>query len=743
MIVTQSKANVITQGIQGAVSFGIKQDGLAHIFNVLRNQLYSNKTLAVLREYSCNAVDAHTEAGHNRPIEVTLPSRLQLELKIRDYGLGLSQTDIQEIYAFYGESTKRKSNSLIGQLGLGSKSAFAYGDNFVINSFLDGIKTTYNAYIDPSQIGQIATLASASTNEANGVEIVIPIKPADCETFVNVARSLFHHFKVKPIVKGVADFQYEEDKVLYAGKGWKMISGDRYSAKSLAIMGNIAYEVSASSLKLDENTENDSTIERLLANCTIHLETEIGDLDIAASREGLQYTEKTIASLKAKFLVMRDELVANVNTALKGANSLWSFKKMLGEMHDMTSPYYVVCNAMKGKKSYDYNGKKITDFSVDFKGTRGFKLYTPKKGYIGGNYIVKGGTLNDALASQIGINKDIVIVENTKGIKNGIINYIFPFLNENGKVIVCEFLNAQDRKIQLDKIGAIDSEVIDMKTLTKVLLPRNTRSTSRTGSTFAVRSKHTSKVFVLDTTQSLSSYHRVKSDYWTEDSIALDPAKHCYVEIERFIGKINGDEVAPHALLSLLKNLTLLAKTTKAKNIVIPEIVGVKGATELKKFKASKVLDIQAFVKKAVAEIERQTSCGEILYASEMFQKFRQKNLVLIGKVRESIDSQTAPNTSRLLGEIKTLEALANDGVIENSFNAVCKGARLVSTDMRQPRSAKLEAMQVKCDTIAHAMRLLQVTDSYNFETYRDDHKAALEAGKDYAVTRDHLLAGV
>ena len=742
MIVTQSKANVITQGVQGAVSFGIKQDGLAHIFNVLRNQLYSNKTLAVLREYSCNAIDAHTEAGHSRPIEVTLPSRLSLELKIRDYGSGLSETDIQEIYAFYGESTKRKSNSLIGQLGLGSKSAFAYGDNFVINSFLDGIKTTYNAYIDPSQIGQIAKLASASTNEGNGVEIVIPIKPADCETFVNVARSLFHHFKVKPIVKGVADFQYEEDKVLYSGKGWKMISGDRYSAKSLAIMGNIAYEVSASSLKLDENTENDSTIERLLANCTIHLETEIGDLDIAASREGLQYTEKTIASLKARLLAMRDELVANVNTALKGANSLWSFKKMLGEMHDMTSPYYVVCNAMKGKKSYDYNGKKITDFSVDFKGTRGFKLYTPKKGYIGGNYIVKGGTLNDALTSQIGINKDVVIVENTKGIKNGVINYIFPFLNENGKVIVCEFLNAQDRKIQLDKIGAIDSEVIDMKTLTKVLLPRNTRSTHKHG-TFAVRSKHTSKVFVLDTKQSLSSYHRVKSDYWTEDNVTLDPAKHCYVEIERFIGKINGDEVAPHALLSLLKNLTLLAKTTKAKNIVIPEIIGVKGATELKKFKASKVLDIRAFIEKAVKEIERQTSCGEILYANEMFKQFRHKNSVLIGRVRESIDSQTAPNTSRLLGEIKTLQALANDEVIENSFNAVCNGARLNSTDMRQPRSAKLEAMQVKCDTLAHAMRLLQVTDAYNFETYRDNHKAALEAAMDYAATRDHLLAGV
>ena len=118
MIVTQPKTNIVTSGIQGAVSFGIKNEGLAHIFNVLRNQLYSDKILAVLREYSCNAVDAHVEAGcPDKPIKVTLPNRMNLNLQIRDYGLGLSEQDIQDIYAYYGESTKRNSNSLIGQLG--------------------------------------------------------------------------------------------------------------------------------------------------------------------------------------------------------------------------------------------------------------------------------------------------------------------------------------------------------------------------------------------------------------------------------------------------------------------------------------------------------------------------------------------------------------------------------------------------------------------------------------------------
>ena len=159
MITAPKTANVTSSGIQEAVSFGIKSDGLAHIFNVLRNQLYSDKILAVMREYSANAVDANVEAGKPlTPITVTLPNRMNLNFKVRDNGFGLSDEDIREVYAFYGESTKRNSNALIGQLGLGSKSAFAYGDNFVINSFIGGKMSSYNAFIDDSQVGQIAKL---------------------------------------------------------------------------------------------------------------------------------------------------------------------------------------------------------------------------------------------------------------------------------------------------------------------------------------------------------------------------------------------------------------------------------------------------------------------------------------------------------------------------------------------------------------------------------------------------------
>ena len=750
MIITQSKVNVVTQGVQGAVSFGIKHEGLAHIFNVLRNQLYSDKILAVLREYSCNAVDAHTEAGVNRPIEVTLPSRLSLELKIRDYGMGLSEQDIQEIYAFYGESTKRKSNSLIGQLGLGSKSAFAYGDNFVINSFHNGIKTTYNAYIDPSQIGQIAKLASASSNEANGVEIVISVKPSDCETFVSTARTLFTHFKVKPIVRGVADFTYETRTPLYSGNDWRLLKADRngnYNRQASAIMGNIAYKVSASALKLDENNADEAVIERLLSNCDIELDVAIGDLDIAASREGLQYTDRTIENLKKRILVIRDFLVADIGKQLKGAQSLWSFKRMLGEMHNFNSPYYVVCNAMRGKNGYSYNGQTIKDYMVNFQKARGFKLYTPRKGYSGGTYLVKGAKSDD-LTHVVTLDKDITIVENTRKIKTQIVNHIFPFLQTDGKVIVFEPINAADRKNQMDALGLSNADIIDMATLPKVLLPRATRrSNGNVNQPMASRSKHSSKVFSIDpNATSLSSYHKVKSDFWQEETLdlsKLDPAKYCYVEIERFVGKVNGGEVGPTALNSCAVKLKTLADSTKAKGIVIPTLIGIKAGPTLEKAKKSKLLDFKTFFTNALKEIESQSNYGEILYAEEIYHGFADYNVCLRGEIGKLINSQNAPNTSRLLKEVMALGATDSKLTIKSCVDSICGHIGIQTLSVRSKRSSKLDAMEVKAKKLSHAMRLLKGVDSYNLQTYRDGFKEHREAAVDYVVTRDHLLAGV
>ena len=126
-------------------------------------------------------------------------------------------------------------------LGIGSKAAFAYGDNFVINSFINGKKHTYNAFIDPSQVGQISKLDVSATDEPDGIEIVVPVRNDDYDEFISRAKDLFEHFPVKPQICGTSEFIYESQELLFEDQNWKWHTSDNRYGDPVAVMGNIAY----------------------------------------------------------------------------------------------------------------------------------------------------------------------------------------------------------------------------------------------------------------------------------------------------------------------------------------------------------------------------------------------------------------------------------------------------------------------------------------------------------------------
>src|SRR5438309_316787 len=105
-------------------SYRIKQDPRA--FKILSAHIYSNKILAIIRELSSNAYDAHVAAGTaHLPFNVHLPNALEPHFSIRDFGTGLDRDSILHIYTTYFESTKTDTNEQIGCLGLGSKTPFS------------------------------------------------------------------------------------------------------------------------------------------------------------------------------------------------------------------------------------------------------------------------------------------------------------------------------------------------------------------------------------------------------------------------------------------------------------------------------------------------------------------------------------------------------------------------------------------------------------------------------------------
>ena len=243
MIITDKTNPVLKSGIGKESHFNIKDENVAHIFSILRNQLYSDKIGAIIREYVTNAIDAHIEANVDRPISVTIPTVFSNEFIVRDYGKGLSPQEIVEIFASYGASTKRQSNSFTGMLGIGSKSAFAYTKSFTVKSRYNGTETIYTAFIDESNIGTIAPIHSQPTDET-GLSIHVTIQRDDFKQLHSSVEEFFKYIDYRPEFLGSATF-IPKPKYIIEGSYWKFIENQRnYWRREqdvYFVMGNVTY----------------------------------------------------------------------------------------------------------------------------------------------------------------------------------------------------------------------------------------------------------------------------------------------------------------------------------------------------------------------------------------------------------------------------------------------------------------------------------------------------------------------
>src|SRR6476661_2622043 len=144
------------------VNMSIAPEDFGHIFSMLTD-MYSDRILACIREYSTNAWDSHVQAGHNRHIEVTLPNTFSPHFRVRDFGPGMSFSTRTEIFSQYGRSTKRGEDVSNGQFGIGGKAALTYTKQFTVSSVFNGRKIT--AVV--SRIAEIPTLEVIDDRESS------------------------------------------------------------------------------------------------------------------------------------------------------------------------------------------------------------------------------------------------------------------------------------------------------------------------------------------------------------------------------------------------------------------------------------------------------------------------------------------------------------------------------------------------------------------------------------------------
>lgn len=327
MIPNYQDRQIESSGISEMASFGISQDDSAHIMNILRDTLYSDKVLAVLREYSANAWDAHRMVGKGDiPIKVIIPTHLEPTLIIKDYGPGLSHDDVFQVYTQYGASTKRASNVAVGQLGIGSKSGFAYSDSFTIVSCNGGKRRTYVAILDASEKGLINLLDEHDCDDDTGITIQIPIKPEDIKEFTDKAEQLFKFFEPRPDINIRLPPEIPLQARLKKGLIYDAdrIDGGRWQA----VMGCIPYRLNLSQVNITDDKNDKTGVGYWASKLSGILYLDIGEVHVSASREELKYSKTTKQTIIERFSELADEFVSNTLSLIK-SDAIPSWDKRL------------------------------------------------------------------------------------------------------------------------------------------------------------------------------------------------------------------------------------------------------------------------------------------------------------------------------------------------------------------------------------------------------------------------------
>lgn len=329
--------DVEVYGVQSASQFTVNPS--AKMFKILSDGLYSDKISSIIRELSCNARDAQQDAGKgDEPFEVKLPSMLDTEFFVKDYGTGLSEQQVYDIYTTYFESTKTESNDFIGALGLGSKSPFSYSSSFNVKSRYNGVEYIYSMYMNSEGIPTCSKIAEHETDDSNGLTVSFDVKVEDITAFADKLETQLRHFEVKPKVLGVQNWVWDTVEHEYCNSGDKKVWGIRkvhtyYSSTqstSYAIQGGVAYPISAACFNdLEKKDRTKADYLRSIIDRGVDLYFDLGELDVTASRESLSYDATTANNIINALERMIKELRESIESTVSKLNTMWELKSYI------------------------------------------------------------------------------------------------------------------------------------------------------------------------------------------------------------------------------------------------------------------------------------------------------------------------------------------------------------------------------------------------------------------------------
>ena len=293
-------------------------------------------------------------------------------------------------------------------LGIGAKSPLCLVDNFIVNSYQNGTKSSYSAYKDADDLPQMALLSQVPTTEPSGLEVIVNVQGRTHE-FQEEAVETYRWFDIVPTL----NLPQVTEQINAARK--YVISSDDYAftptyGSCRAVMGNVAYEIpSGYGLNLDG-----------------FIRFDIGDLDFDLGRESLSLDDKTKANLKAKIASVRSGLADHIVSTIEVQPTY--FKKVVAftAMNSGEIGNIITTNRDKFKYSIPLTSTSMMSFSrryktVSIESTQHLPIgpeveyfkYKPKfssriKAYLKGKSKGRVILLNDTQIIETGIDLDMV-----------------------------------------------------------------------------------------------------------------------------------------------------------------------------------------------------------------------------------------------------------------------------------------------------------------------------------------------
>lgn len=340
--------------INSAGTQGFTTQSSSKMFKLLITGLYSDKPMSVTREIYSNAFDAHSMSGKaDVPFDVIYPTSLNPTFKVRDYGPGISHEDMLKLYTVLGYSSKEDTNDAVGKWGIGRMTPLAYLDTFSVRSIHKGQQAFYTVQLDAKGAPALHTMSPPiPTTEKDGLEVSFPIGRSDIRSFVTAAERMAFGMKVQPNILNKADdrAEFSDAHITLEGKGWQIFEHPSFQRSVYARMGCVFYPISH--LETPAN----------FSYKTMLIDFPIGDLEVTASRENLEYDERTKINIKKAFRRIEQEIRDEYETKIAKARNIYEAYKL-----DRCRPQFVT--------KAQWNGQDIPRY--------GYPLYVPRSIKVG------------------------------------------------------------------------------------------------------------------------------------------------------------------------------------------------------------------------------------------------------------------------------------------------------------------------------------------------------------------------